>query len=99
MAAGERGVAAVLEERSERRPALLELCGGDGALRCEVELLLRAEAGRRSLTMAESELDIARKRPDSARQRLTTLRATLARAGKKLAELECVKALHRLDHS
>jgi serine/threonine protein kinase/tetratricopeptide (TPR) repeat protein/TolB-like protein len=54
---------------------------------------------RRSLTMAEAELDIARKRPQSARQRLTSLRATLARAGMKLAERECAKALERLDHS
>jgi serine/threonine protein kinase/tetratricopeptide (TPR) repeat protein len=54
---------------------------------------------RRSLTMAEAGLDMASKRPERARQRLTTLRATLAKAGMKLAERECAKALEQLDHS
>jgi serine/threonine protein kinase/tetratricopeptide (TPR) repeat protein len=52
---------------------------------------------QRSLTMAESELDAARNHPERARERLTALRARLARAGMTLAELECRMALLRLD--
>lgn len=52
---------------------------------------------RRLLTMAEAELDVAQRRPDRARQRLTALRATLERAGMTLAERECRMALARLN--
>ncbi len=52
---------------------------------------------RRLLTMAEAELDVAQRRPDRARQRLTELRAALERAGMTLAERECRSALARLD--
>ena len=52
---------------------------------------------RRSLTMAEAELDAAQRRPDRARQRLTELRTELERAGMTLAERECRTSLARID--
>jgi serine/threonine protein kinase/tetratricopeptide (TPR) repeat protein/TolB-like protein len=54
---------------------------------------------RRSVAMAEAELDAAQGNRESARQRLTQLRATLARGGMALAELECRTALVRLDRA
>jgi tetratricopeptide (TPR) repeat protein len=54
---------------------------------------------RRLLTMAEAGLDAAQGRPDRARERLTSLRASLARAGMTLAELECRMAMLRLDRA
>jgi len=54
---------------------------------------------RRSLAMAEAELDAARARTSQARERLTALRASLAQAGMTLAELECRMALLRLDRA
>ena len=54
---------------------------------------------RRSLTMAEAELDTARGHRDQARQRLTALRVTLAKAGMTFGERACQKALLRLDRA
>jgi eukaryotic-like serine/threonine-protein kinase len=84
--------------------ARARLAGGDpAAANLALTMARRLSASteridlRRSLTMAEAELDAAEKRPDRARQRLTALRDTLARSGMTLAERECRMALLRLD--
>ena len=52
---------------------------------------------RRMLTLVEADLDVAQGRPERARERLTNLRASLAKSGMVLGELESRAALLRID--
>jgi hypothetical protein len=54
---------------------------------------------RRSVAMAAAEVEAAQGNPEKARQLLTDLRATLAKTGMTLGELECRTALLRLDRA
>ena len=83
------------------RLAIADERGADLALTAARRLSASTERieVRRSLTMAEADLDTARGNSEQARQRLTTLRLTLAKAGMTLAERECQNALRRLDRA
>jgi tetratricopeptide (TPR) repeat protein len=86
--------------------ARARMAGGDlSTAQTELALARKLSAAserielRRSIAMAEAELDAAHGNPERARQQLTELRATLAKAGMTLAELECRTALLRLDRA
>jgi tetratricopeptide (TPR) repeat protein len=79
--------------------------GDTPAAKAELELARKLSASterielRRSVAMAEAELEAAQGNRETARQQLTELRTKLAKAGMTLAELECRTALLRLDRA
>jgi serine/threonine-protein kinase len=79
--------------------------GDTPAAKAELELARKLSASterielRRSVAVAEAELEAAQGNRETARQQLTELRTKLAKAGMTLAELECRTALLRLDRA